>query len=89
MRNDGTSPAMRVADFEFFIRLKQKLGVAGENAGLQSVGGVVDLAQCLFEIFVGLDGDDRAKNFLTVHFHAPTVPVSTGCSTIAPCDGLR
>ena len=57
------------ADFEFFVGLEEQFCVAGENAGLHAIRRVVDLAQGLVEIFVGLDGHDRAENFLAVHFH--------------------
>src|SRR5207248_8837858 len=40
-----------------------------ENAGLHSVGGIVDLAQSLIEIPVRLDADDGSENLLAVYFH--------------------
>ena len=57
------------ADFEFFVGLEEQLRIAGEDAGLHAVGGVVDLAKGLIEIRVRLDGDYGTENFLAVHFH--------------------
>ena len=69
MRKEGTSPAITAADFQFFEGLKQQLRIAREHAGLQAISGMVDLAQGLIEIFIGLDGHDRTEDFLAVDFH--------------------
>ena len=69
MRKEGTSPAITPAYFEFLVSLEEQFRVAREYARLHAIGGVVDLAQSLIEILVRLNCDDRAENFLTVHFH--------------------
>ena len=65
----GNVSGDHAADFELFIGLEEELRVAGEDAGLHTVGGVIGLTQGLIEIFVGLDGHDGTENFLTVYFH--------------------
>src|SRR5208282_2245703 len=65
----GNVAGDQASDFEFVVRLKNEFGVAGEKPGLQAIGGIVDLFQRGGEIVVGLDGHDRRKNFLAIHFH--------------------
>src|SRR5882762_2828727 len=60
----GNISGDQASNFEFVIGLKDEFSVACEKSGLQTVGGIVELFQRGREIVVGLDGDDRCKNFL-------------------------
>src|SRR5208282_3904545 len=65
----GNVAGDQASDFEFVVGLKDELGIAGKKPGLQAVGGTVDLFQRGSEIAIGLDGHNRRKDFLAIHFH--------------------
>src|SRR5580692_1323633 len=65
----GNVSGNQAADIEFVVGLKDEFGVAREKSSLQAVGGTVDLLQRCGEVVVRLDGHDRRKNFLAIHFH--------------------
>ena len=69
------APAGRVADdqradFQLAIGSEDAAGVAGEQAGLQAVLGVIHVGQRLLEVVVRLDDHHRTEDLFVAHLHA-------------------
>src|SRR5262249_57639555 len=56
-------------ELQFWGGVEEEFGVGRKDAGLHTIGRIVDLAQNLVKVGVGLDRHDRAEDFLAVHFH--------------------